>query len=64
VGVDDDADCVEHVWELQGIHLSLVRGVEQEEACVRCGTARYVTDDLRNDPRRPKLPPTRPLLGE
>lgn len=62
--MDEAPACYEHVWVLKGMHLSLRRGVEQDEVCARCGAVRYVTDDLRNDPRRPKLPPTRRLLGE
>lgn len=61
---DEAPECYEHVWALKGMHLSLVRGVEVEEECGRCGATRYVTDELRNDPRRPKLPPTRRLPGE
>lgn len=64
MGRDDDGDCVEHVWVLKGLHLSLERGAEQEKVCERCGAPAYVTDDLRNQPNRPKLPPTRRLLGE
>ena len=64
MGMDDDADCPEHVWVLKGLHLSLQRGVEHEERCVRCGALRYVDDTLRNSPRRSKLPPTRWYRGE
>jgi hypothetical protein len=55
LSADDDADCVEHVWGLSGLHLSLERGAEQEEACDRCGALRYVTDQARKN--RPKLRP-------
>lgn len=64
MGLDDDSDCFEHEWATTGLHLSLQRGVEQTESCDRCGALRYATDQARTDPRRPALPPTRPLPGE
>jgi hypothetical protein len=35
VSSDDDADCVEHVWQLQGVVLG--GGVHTDYVCVRCG---------------------------
>lgn len=51
MGADDDADCVEHVWVLAELHLTLIHtGAAQN--CSRCGAIRY--GDLR-DPARPPL---------
>lgn len=36
MGVDDDADCVEHVWELGELNLTL-DGADQGLVCTRCG---------------------------
>lgn len=49
---DDDADCVEHVWAMSQLHLT----VGQSGAgyvCTRCGAPSY--DDLTPSPKRPKL---------
>lgn len=37
VGADDDGDCVEHIWELDELHLTL-DGADQWLVCTRCGT--------------------------
>lgn len=57
VGSDDDADCVEHVWVLDGVHLSMQRGTEKTEHCTRCPAVRYVPDTARS--RREPLRPAR-----
>jgi hypothetical protein len=33
--MDDDADCVEHVWELQGVTFGS-DGATEDYACTRC----------------------------
>jgi len=40
--MDDDADCVEHVWTLDEAHLTL-RGADVVSVCQRpgCGAVRY-----------------------
>lgn len=40
MGADDDADCVEHVWELTEIGLHR-RALDMGFECGRCGTPRY-----------------------
>ena len=64
MGADDDRGCVEHVWVLVGLHLSLLRGVEMEEVCRRCGALHYATDLLARSPRRRPLSPVRWLRSE
>jgi hypothetical protein len=64
VTLDDDADCVEHVWVLTELHLSIRHGGDMAERCERCDAIRYAQDPVRTDPRRPPLPPTRRLRGE
>lgn len=51
MGDDDDADCLEHVWQLTHLHLSLARGAEQGKVCTRCGAVTYEPDRLRTGPR-------------
>jgi hypothetical protein len=53
MGADDDGDCVEHVWQLDELHLSIARGAELTESCVRCPAVRYRTDEARKN--RPPL---------
>lgn len=36
MGLDDDADCPEHVWRLVSVVLG--DGADAEYRCVRCGT--------------------------
>lgn len=53
--MDDDTDCVEHVWGLEELNLTL-DGAEMVSVCVRCGAPSYqpnVTD--REGDRRPPL---------
>ncbi len=64
MGLDDDADCVEHDWVLTGLRLSLADGLVTTETCARCRAVRHVTDPARTDKRRQPLEPTRRLLGE
>lgn len=50
MGDDDDQDCVEHVWVLDELHLTLDHsGVG--ERCQRCGAWRY--GDVRRESREP-----------
>ncbi len=35
MGADDDADCIEHVWVLQGVTFAL-DGATMDYACSRC----------------------------
>lgn len=35
MGRDDDADCVEHVWELRGVTFA-DDGATEDYACARC----------------------------
>ena len=39
MGQDDDADCVEHVWQLTEVTLSMP-GASMTSTCVRCGAER------------------------
>ena len=64
MSLDDDADCVEHLWVPTELRLSVKYGGDMVERCERCDAVRYVADPVRTDPRRQKLPPTRRLLGE
>ena len=50
MGADDDADCVEHVWELRQLHLTLDHAGQAYE-CSRCGAVRY--DDAQDAARPP-----------
>lgn len=52
MGADDDADCVEHVWVLAGLHLSIERGAEQTKRCERCGAVTYEPDRIRETRHR------------
>ena len=36
VGQDDDADCVEHIWHLQGVTFAM-DGATEDYECARCG---------------------------
>lgn len=54
MSLDDDADCVEHVWGLAELVLSL-KGAETVSTCVRCGAVSYAPSDAANDPNRPRL---------
>lgn len=40
MGADDDADCVEHVWELRELGLRR-RRMDVTSVCARCGAVRY-----------------------
>ncbi|GAB2762497.1 hypothetical protein [Nocardioides pakistanensis] len=51
MGMDDDADCVEHVWGLAELHLTL-RGAEMVSTCERCGAVSYEPSQAA---RRPPL---------
>lgn len=53
MGADDDATCVEHVWELDEVNLSL-RGAETAWRCTRCQAVSY-SAPASSDPTRPKL---------
>lgn len=53
MGSDDDSDCLEHLWVLDGLHLSMGRGAERTEHCARCPAVRYVPDLARKN--RPPL---------
>lgn len=44
MGADDDTDCVEHVWVLAELRLSVDAGAEQGKVCARCETPAYVPD--------------------
>jgi hypothetical protein len=54
MGVDDDADCVEHVWELAEVNLSAA-GADRASICSRCGTPRYEPGQAALVDRRPPL---------
>lgn len=47
--MDDDADCVEHVWDLAEVDLSL-DGAEMASRCVRCGAVSYEPSQAGNRP--------------
>lgn len=38
--MDDDADCVEHDWQLEELHLTL-DGAAMGLRCARCGAISY-----------------------
>jgi hypothetical protein len=40
MGADDDADCVEHIWVLDELHLSL-DGAAQGLVCTRCAAVTF-----------------------
>lgn len=40
MGDDDDASCVEHVWELQQV-IADETGARLVHECVRCGAVEY-----------------------
>jgi hypothetical protein len=44
VGVDDDADCVEHVWRLAGVTLA-DDGGHSDYVCERCPAVLVVPPD-------------------
>ncbi|MCL8026322.1 hypothetical protein [Nocardioides bruguierae] len=54
MGLDDDADCVEHVWELSELRPTL-RGMERVKVCGRC-------DAVAVQPGQAALRDTRPPL--
>lgn len=54
MSADDDADCVEHVWELTDVVIGR-RGADQASVCLRCGAPRY-------EPGQAALRDTRPPL--
>ncbi|MCZ4497909.1 MAG: hypothetical protein JWQ74_462 [Marmoricola sp.] len=47
MGLDDDEDCVEHVWALTELDLSVERGAQQAKHCVRCPAVLFVPDPAR-----------------
>ena len=51
MGQDDDADCVEHVWVVDEVHVTGT-GAETAWVCSRCGASRY---DGSQAARRPPL---------
>lgn len=52
--MDDDADCVEHVWVLGELRPTM-RGMERGEECARCGAVLF-------RPAQATLRDTRPPL--
>lgn len=44
MGLDDDADCVEHRWVLQGVSLTRA-GAQVDYVCARCGAVMVETGD-------------------
>ena len=44
VGMDDDADCAGHVWQVIGVRLDH-DGAGLEKECVRCGALVVVAGD-------------------
>ena len=50
--MDDDADCVEHVFELVELHLT-VGGTQETRVCTRCGAPAVVTDQEARAARPP-----------
>lgn len=42
MGADDDATCVEHVWQLVGLALIDGYGAATEYECVRCDAVIHV----------------------
>jgi hypothetical protein len=44
MGADDDRDCVEHLWVLQGVTLTMA-GAQADYECSRCGAVSVVTGD-------------------
>ena len=44
VGMDDDRDCVEHVWRVVGLVLE-EDGAMVEHECGRCGASMLVSPD-------------------
>ncbi len=44
MGDDDDRDCVEHIWVLQGITLYMA-GAQADYVCSRCGAVSVQTGD-------------------
>lgn len=52
--MDDDADCVEHVWGPDELHLTL-KGAEVVSTCDRCGALRYEPSASAADPYRQPL---------
>lgn len=54
MSLDDDEDCVEHVFGLAQLHLTT--GMSQSVSrCVRCGAVAYEVDAPGQDARRPRL---------
>lgn len=51
VGLDDDAECVDHVWQLEELHLTL-DGAAMASTCARCGAVSYEPSGSTD---RPKL---------
>lgn len=52
MSADDDADCVEHVWLMQGVTLTMA-GSQIDSECTRCGALMVETGaDLTG--RRPR----------
>ena len=49
--MDDDADCVEHVWAIAGIRLSLGEAAT-DQRCTRCGAVAYDSDQTDRERRR------------
>lgn len=54
VGLDDDADCVEHEW-LLGELRPTGRGMERGEQCVRCGAVLFRAGQAAVRDDRPPL---------
>jgi uncharacterized protein YcbX len=54
VGADDDADCVEHVYDLDEIHLGGA-GADVVKSCTRCGAPTYVADRPGQEAARARL---------
>lgn len=52
--MDDDADCGEHVWQLDEVHLA-ASGTGMGRVCGRCGGVAYDGDEPRQDARRARL---------
>lgn len=50
--MDDDADCVEHVWGLAEVSLGVGTGALTKR-CLRCAAVAY--EDLTPEPGRPSL---------
>lgn len=54
MGLDDDKDCVEHVFVLEQLHPT-TSGMQRVKVCERCGTPAYDGGQAAIRDRRPAL---------